>query len=248
MATKPINSNLDVIKANTIIERIIFGRDGNQVRTVINGARKSEPFAYPSRRFRRGHFGEGQTELNLVMISESKADRLDFLPQPCVIEARVYGERRSAIPDAAYVDIGKPPCLVECKSRWELFELPKAIIQRAITECGAAALKWDYERVTSTSQGSPEFLDTVEEVQAYRFIDVPIRIEKAFRRALTEHDTLQLGEIASSIGVSIGHATALASSLMVTRVVAIDLSSPLSERSILRLAPKRPFAFPSIRR
>lgn len=247
MATKPMHSDLDDLMANTSVTAIVFGRGGNQIRTVINGGRSHSTFMYPSKRYRRGQCGDGHTELRIHMISEALAERLDFLPQPCRVEAEVYGKPVCAFPDYAHVDLGRRPVLGEAKRQWEDFERPSALLQQAVTRKGAEALGWDYEQVTSTSLGDEGFLAAVEEVQAHRFVHVPLSIRQAALRTVDVHGGTQLRDLAHEMREGIGRATAFACALMVQRALAIDLDRPISGDSIVRPAPELPFAHPRIR-
>lgn len=248
MASNPLPSiDLREVIANTIITRIVFDKHGAQMRTTITGGKTHDTFIYPSKRFRRGQTGDGRTELLVHMISEVQPDRLDFLPQPCRIEATVYGRPACAFPDYAAVDIGQRPVLGEAKLSWEHFERPTAIAQQAISRKGADALGWQYQQVTATGLGNADFLASVEEIQAHRFVNVPMSVERASVLALREHGELELGELVDFIRETPGRGLAFASALMVRRIIAIDLDRPLTERSIVRLAPKRPFVFPRIR-
>ncbi|MBX3595069.1 hypothetical protein [Sphingomonas sp.] len=247
MAIAPLGVELADIMADTVVDKIVFARNGGQIRTVVTGTKIHETFMYPSKRWRRCGYGDGRTELAMHKIAEVVPDRLDFLAQPCRIEATLRGKAVTAFPDAAWVDIGGRPMLVEAKRRWEDFDRPTAIIQQAVTRVGAAALGWDYHQVTPANLGSDDFLEAVDEVQAHRFVNVPLRIEQAVARALSEEGELQLGDLAHAMGESFGRGLAFASALMVRRKIAFDLHRPVDERSIVRPAPKRPFAFPTIR-
>lgn len=247
MATNPVQIDLHDVMDNTRITAIVFDRAGHQIRTPVTGSKKHETFVYPSSRYRRAHTGETSTELLVTMISEVLPCRLDFSPSPMRIEAEVYGKPATAFPDYAYVDIGGRPVLGEAKRSWDLFGRPSAILQQAITRKAAEELDWSYEQATATSLGSADFLANVEEIQAHRFVTVPIRAQQATVRALEEEGPLQVAEIISAMKEHPGRGLAYLSSMMVRRVVAIDLECPLTDRSIVRLAPKRPFAFPSIR-
>ncbi len=247
MVTKARLSDLSNIMANTSVTAVVFGRGGNQIRTVINGGRRHATFMYPSKRYRRGQCGDGHTELRIHMISEALPERLDFLPQPCRIEAEVCGKPTCAFPDYAHVDLGRRPVLGEAKRHWEDFERPSALVQQAVTRKGAEALGWDYEQVTSTSLGDEGFLSAVEEVQTHRFVHVPTGMRDAALAAIGRHGEMPLSDLASEMHEKLGRATAFACALVVQRAISIDLTRPISGSSVVRPAPDLPFAHPRIR-
>jgi len=248
MASNPNTSlELDDILSNTEITRVVFDVAGNQLRQVITGTKKHETFVYPSKRFRRVHTGDTQTELLLNMHYEVHPQNLDFLPQPCRIEGTVFGKSHCALPDFAAVDIGRAPVLGEVKGDWGGFERPSALRQRALTQKGAEYLGWDYAQVTPASIGTETYVENVREVQAHRFAHVSIRQEQSVIRALKLHGSLSVAALSRELDEGISRAQALICAMMVRRLVEVDMRRQLDENSSVRLAPKRPFVFPRIR-
>ena len=247
MTTNPVHADLDDLMADVSLAAIVFDRRGNQIRQVITGSKTHTTFSYPSKRFHRAQCGDGETELLIHKVHEVAAATIDFLPQPCRIEATVRGRPVRAIPDYAYVAVGEAPVLGEAKTSWAEFERPKARLQQALTRKAADALGWTYEQKTRASLGSAEFLANVDEVQAHRFDHVPLRQEQAAANALAAHRSLPLGEVAAAIGEGLGRGRGLVCAMMVRRILEIDLHRPLDERSVVRPAPELPFAFPRIR-
>lgn len=243
----PVPANVSDLMAGVTLNAIVFDRRGHQLRTVITGGKTHPTFVYPSKRYRRAQRGEGATEFLHHQLHEVKAGSLDFLPQPCRIEATISGREVRAIPDFASVAIGERPVLTEAKRDWSEFDKPRAMVQQALTRMAAEALDWDYDQVTLASAGTDDFVANVEEVQAHRFAHVPIRQETAALRALSAGSELTMDAMIDAIDETPGRGRGLICALMVRRILEIDLSTPISDRSIVRAAPKRPFAWPSIR-
>lgn len=229
------------------ITAIVFDRRRNQIRQVTTGTKIHSTFAYPSKRFRRAGRGDGETELMVHKIHECEVVKLDFLPQPCRIEGVINGRPAKAVPDYAAVAIGDQPVLGEVKASWEEFDRPRARIQRALTEQAALLLGWDYEQKVPENLGSKDYLANIEEVQAHRFAHVSLRQEAAVVAAVASGCPITMDDVAGALDESSGRGRSLACALMVRRIIDIDLSKPLGGRSVVRRAPSRPFAWPSIR-
>lgn len=236
----------DVLE-NTRVHRIVFDVRGNQLRQVLTGTKTHETFSFPSKRWRRLLTGDTALELILAKHYEVLATALDFNPQPCRVEGEIFGKPRTALPDFAAVEIGCVPVLGEAKRDWAQFERANAFRQKALTMKAAEQLGWNYRQITTDAIGTLTYRENLDEVTSHRFAHVPIRQEQAAVASLARHGSMTVADLADEIGETASRGQALICALMVRRLADIDLRVPLGSRSIVRKAPRRPFAFPRIR-
>lgn len=239
-------SKLREVMAKTIVERVVWAHSGGQIRSVISGSRTVATLSYPSKRYHRSFYVEGSVEETLLHKAETLVDHLDYLPQPCRIEATVDGKPACAIPDYAVVRSGSVPALGEAKGSWSDFDKGRAIVQQAITRKGADALGWSYEQSTSSNVGSADFLDSIRTIQGQRFLHLTRREERDAIRILDAVKSISLGELAAGTTACPARGCNIVYALMVRRIAEIDLSIPLGDASIVKRGPKIPTHIPPI--
>lgn len=230
------------IMADIEIDKIVFSERGGQLREPANGARMIETFIYPSKRYRRSFSGEGRVEEKVTLQAEVLSNYVNYLPQLCRIEAKYKGKSVSAIPDFGRVMIGSIPELGEAKYDFAGFNTPRALLQQAITRCGAMAMGWGYTQCTHSNLGTPAFIKAVNDIQMCRFLHVTLREEQVMSKILRKHSSVALGDLADELSNCTVRGRHLVYAMMVRRKLAIDLQSPLSSASMVRLPPTLPLS------
>lgn len=223
---------------------IVRSTDGDQLRTPVTGTKVVRTMAYPSARFRRARYVEAATEMGRVLQQEVEVRFVDAIPQYCLIEA-TFGEGRvKHIVDAAELYQDGHRALIDAKRNWSDFRKPQGRKQTLLGEIGALILGFGYERIVLKSLGSDQRRDNTNQIQAARFVDVPAHLI-ARATAAVSHGPISLGHLSDILHPVIGRS--MAYSLMVKRVIEIDLDSRLTDRSECRAVPVLPSNLPSLR-
>lgn len=235
-----IRHEIDAIRAEMAVDRVVFPLNEGEIRNPLNGARLVETDGYPSKRYRRSFSTEASVERKITHQAEVLTNYIAYRTQPLRIEVTWRGKRYSAIPDAARVMIGRIPELIEAKYDFAAFDEGKNLFQRAISECGAEALGWDYTQLTHSNLGNECFIENVTDIQYYRFNHVTLREQQIVNKVLRRHDLMLLGDLADEISSCAVRGQTTLYAMMVRRLLSIDLNRPLSRSSIVRRAPDLP--------
>ena len=239
---------VEQIIADFDVLAIVFANNGRQLREVITGGRTVQTWADPSKRYRCTVYGEGKVAWWVRLIAEVDNSVLAYSPEHCRVEvqSRTTGEICKSVVDYALVRRGEAPTLGECKSSWAEFEKPRAKLQQAVTQAGADALGWNYERRTPQNIGSPAYLEAVRLVHAHQFQHVSER-QKAIAANAVANGATTVAELAEMLSSCAANGLAAVCALMVQRVVEIDLSNGLDDDSVVTAAEPMPLWFPPIR-
>lgn len=226
---------------------IVRAPDGGQLRGQITGAKTIRTVAYSSKKNREARYGEGATEIERIKEEEVKTQIVKAIAQPCRIHALLRGRDTwdIHIPDFSnLLDTGER-VLIDAKRNWSDFRKPDGQRQSFLGELAAEALGYRYERIVLGSMGDQVRRDNVDEIQACRFVHVPDHLAARAASAVAK-GPISLGNLADLLHPVNGRS--LVYSLMVRRIVEIDLDSRLSRRSECIAVKPLPLSMPSLRR
>lgn len=223
---------------------IVRSVDRDQLRGQITGSKTIRTGAYPSKKMRRGRYGEAATELARIQQEEVDVDVVDAIAQPCRGEVLLDDGWHRHIPDFATLLSDGRRLLIDAKRDWSDFRTELGQRQTFLGQVIAAAMGYDYERYVLASAGTERRRRNVEEVQASRFVGVPNHLT-SLAAATVAKGSIGLGNLAAILHPSNGRSMVYA--LMVRRVIEIDLDGALDDRCECRAVPPLPIAMPSIR-
>ena len=226
--------------------RVVRAIDGGQLRTVITGSKPVRTIAYPSRRYGCIRYGEATTECERLPAEELCPNTIESLAQPMRIEALCEGRWLRTVVDAAVVRVGGDAALIECKRDWSLFRTRNAATQAVLAKLGADCLGMRYERYVLANAGSELRRANVEEVQAYRFIEVSDALVAGVA-ALLARGPASLLAVANALAHDWHLGRARAYALMARRVVDIDLECALGPSTECRASPAPSSFLPTLR-
>lgn len=224
---------------------IVRSTDRDQIRGQITGKKTIRTKAYPSKKTRRGRYGEAAAELARIPQEEVEVDIVDAIAQPCRGEVLLDNGWHCHIPDFANLRSDGSRVLIDAKRDWSDFRTEKGRRQVFLGQVIADAMGYGYEKYVLAHAGSAVRRENVDEVQASRFVHVPDQLV-ARAAATVASGPIALGNLAAILHPVNGRSMAYA--LMVRRIVEIDLDRRLDDRSECRAVPPLPLAMPSIRR
>jgi len=223
---------------------IVRSTDRDQLRDQITGTKTIRTGAYPSKKMRRGRYGEAATEIVRIQQEEVDVDVVDAIAQPCRGEVLLDDGWHRHIPDFATLYSDGRRTLVDAKRDWRDFRTELGQRQTFLGQVIATAMGYDYERYVLANAGTEQRRRNIEEVQASRFVNVPDHLA-SLAAATVAKGSIGLGNLAAILHPVNGRSMVYA--LMVRRVIEIDLDEALDDRCECRAVPPLPIAMPSIR-
>lgn len=225
---------------------IVKPTKGEAIRTLMSGTSWTPNAAYVSVRNRRTIPTEAATALLAAQVDEVDISTVRSWAEPMRIELHTSEGRWSTIVDRARQKDDGRLQLCELKSDWAGFATPRAQVQERLGRLAAGALGAEYVREVPASLGSPTLRKNAILIQCRRFVPVPLRCGYVAADMFDRLGTVSLGRLADALAPNRANGRALICSMMVQRLVAIDLEVPLGDDSCVRAVPPLPEHMPGL--
>lgn len=225
---------------------IIMPTVGGSIRTLMSGTSWTPNAAYVSIRNRRTIPTEAATALLAAQIDEVDTSTVRSSSEPMRVELHTSEGRWSTIVDRARQKDHGGWQISELKCGWAGFATPRAQVQEKLGRLAAGALGAEYVREVPASLGSPTLRKNAQIIQSYRFVPFPMRCSYVAADLLDRLGTVSLGRLADALAPDRATGRALIYSMMVRRLVAIDLEAPLGDDSCVRAVPPLPEHMPGL--
>lgn len=218
------------------IARVVTTPDDRPIRTIVTGRRRITTGIYPSTKSGRSFPFEGMNERGFLMRCEVDTDVVDYRAQPFRFEFVVDGTKRIYIADCARLLASGQIEVVEVKNdRRALSDPDYALKLRYVREI-CAQLGWGFRVVLKDEIFTPPAVfANVVAIQSRRQVRYDAsHAYLAFNLIDRMGGEAPVGRIAETLGERrVG--MAMTQAMMVSRLVDIDLSTPLGDDSSVRL-------------
>lgn len=218
------------------VGRIVFPTSGGPIRTIITGRRHIVTGSYASRKARRAMPFEGMNERLFFMHSEVDTSVVDYRAQPFRFEFTIDGVGRTYIVDCVRLLSDGRIEIVEVKNDRRALRDDHYLEKLDRVAMACSALDWSFRVVLREQLENPRVrLENIELIQSRRHThftaaDVYVALESIEQAG----GRISMGELAEKLGDVLRGRAAL-QAMMVHRLVAIDLSKPLSSESSVSL-------------
>ncbi len=219
----------------------------NSLRTLMSGTSWTRNAAYVSaRNGGRTIPAEASTALVAAHVDEVLTTRVKGWAEAMRIELRTSTGHWSTLVDRVrQLDDGGWQ-LSELKAEWSGFATDRARVQARLGALAADALGAEYVREVPATLGSPMLRRNCSFIQTYRFVPFSLRAQYVAADMLERLGTVSLGRLADALTPNAANGMALVCSLMVQRLVAIDLETKVGRDSEVRPVPPLPNHMPGL--
>lgn len=209
---------------------------GLPVRDVVKPNALNRTVRVPSFKARRNVHVEGERNEPLAVKKfDLDTDVLDVVEQPEVLEVPgPKGRPVHIIPDFILAVVGGAHCRVEVKSAMTLVEHPSIVDDLRWKRRAYKAFDWDYRIVVPNTIDKPVYWRNVEIVAAKRFHQPHPEDVDRIRLHLAERDASTLSACAALVRHDAGDPLDTVLAMQPRRLLALDLSRPLSARTRVR--------------
>lgn len=219
---------------------LVVTPSGGPIRTIVTGRRHITTGSYASVKAGRPCPFEGMNERAFLMHCEVDTEVIDYRSQPFRFEFVVDGKKRTYIADCVRLLTGEQLEVVEVKKDLRAFKDPDYSLKIDCVAEICRQLGWQFRLVFEDDLFLPRTrFRAIEEIQSWRLTAYDEADVYCVMRGLENAGVERLGSLAEMLAPSqLGRAKLKA--MMVHRLVAIDLASPLSDDSAVRLiAPQQ---------
>ena len=225
-----------------VAARITTARRGGPVRTIINGRHRKPTGRYASRKARRSLPWEARDERDYFWVCESDAAVVDYLSQPHRLSIRMpSGPDLIYYPDVRRHMASGQVEIVEIKkdnAPSSRLHDPDYALKLELARQVYAGLRWSFSVVTGEQLRRGYALRTAYDIQRNRFARTDTRDVVTVLAAISSGGgTLDVEEAVEVLGGT-PHARAKLRSLVVQRVLSVDLSQTLDGYASVRAAPR----------
>lgn len=214
---------------------LVITPSGGPIRTIVTGRRYITTGSYASMKAGRPCPFEGMNERAFLMHCEVDTEVVDYRAQPFRFEFVVDGKKRTYIVDCVRLLDGERLEVVEVKKDRRALKDPDYSLKIDCVAEICRQLGWQFRVVFADDLFLPkERFQAIEDIQSWRLTAYSEADVYRLIKRLDNASVECLGSLADMFSSSqLGRAKLKA--MMVHRLVAIDLASPLSDDSAVRL-------------
>ena len=230
------------------VHRIVQTSCGRSIRSIITGVKVFETRSMPSRKCGWAIYTEAGVEPIVAKSLEFDPNVVSYKAQPCRLEGICNGKSFTMVNDFAVLRFDGVRKVLEVKASRRQLQDAFYRDKLELAEEAYAAMGWRFRVVFKEDFSDPVVRDNIEIAFVSRFSTVTERHKDVTISVLRNGNGLiSLGHLSRALERNHLNGRAVAYAMMALRIIAIDLTRPFSDDSVVSLTPTlRPF-LPSLR-